>query len=134
MRRRSAIGSPPRDILAVDRDTAGVGLDQPVGEPQQRGLAGAGAADDGEEFALRDVERDIVDRKQPPCAAPPSKLLRNMGEGDRRRSGMNHATSGSIFTLEEEAGEHACLARRRPSLNFPRQALKHPSEMGEAWC
>ncbi|MGY4451600.1 hypothetical protein ACVWZR_006260 [Bradyrhizobium sp. i1.3.1] len=59
--------APQRDridglhILALDRDGAGIGLDQPVGEPQQRGLAGAGAADDGQKFALGDVERHIVD-------------------------------------------------------------------------
>ena len=50
------------DVLAFDRDAAAVGVDQPVGQPQQRGLAGAGAADDGEELALGDLERDVVDR------------------------------------------------------------------------
>ena len=48
-------------VRALDRDGARVGIDQPVGEPQQRGLAGAGAADDGEELAVRDLERHIVD-------------------------------------------------------------------------
>ena len=35
-------------------------FDQPVGEPQQRGLAGTGAADDGQEFAPSDLQRNIV--------------------------------------------------------------------------
>ena len=48
-------------VLAFDRDRAEVRLDQPVGEPQQRGLAGAGAADNGQELALGDLERDVVD-------------------------------------------------------------------------
>ena len=48
-------------VLAFDRDRAAVGLDQPVGEPQQRGLARAGAADDGQKLALGDLERDVVD-------------------------------------------------------------------------
>src|SRR5882724_5175647 len=39
-------------VLAFDRDAAAIGLDQPVGQPQQRRLSRAGAADDGEEFAL----------------------------------------------------------------------------------
>src|SRR3954453_10795781 len=49
------------DVLALDADGAAVCLDQPVGETQQRGLAGAGAADNGEEFALGDLERDIIE-------------------------------------------------------------------------
>ena len=48
-------------VLAFDRDRAAVGLDQPVGEPQQRGLARTGASDDGQKLALSDVERDVVD-------------------------------------------------------------------------
>src|SRR5205809_530858 len=50
------------DILALDPDAAMVGLDQPVDEPQQRGLAGAGAADDGKKLARGDLERDVIDR------------------------------------------------------------------------
>src|SRR2546423_2484974 len=49
-------------VLAINCDAADIGIDQPVGQPQQRGLAGAGAADDSEEFALGDLERDVVDR------------------------------------------------------------------------
>ena len=48
------------DILARNGDSSGVGIDQAIGEPQQCGLAGAGTADNGEEFARRDGERDVV--------------------------------------------------------------------------
>src|SRR5262249_11586335 len=36
-------------------------FDQPVDHPQQRGLAGTGRADDGEEFARADLERNAVE-------------------------------------------------------------------------
>ncbi len=48
------------DILSRDGDRTSVGIDQAIGEPQQRGLAGAGAANNGKEFARRDIERDVV--------------------------------------------------------------------------
>ena len=48
-------------VLAFNRDRAGVRFDQPVGEPQQRGLAGTGAADDGQKLSFGDLERDVVD-------------------------------------------------------------------------
>jgi hypothetical protein len=48
-------------ILAFDRDAAAISVDQPVCQSKQRGLAGAGAADDGEELALGDIERDLVE-------------------------------------------------------------------------
>ncbi len=50
-------------VLALDRDVARVRLDQPVRQPQQRGLARAGAADNGEELALGHFERDVIHRQ-----------------------------------------------------------------------
>ena len=58
---------------------AAIGLDQPVRQPQQRGLAGAGAADDGEEFALGDLERDVVDGLH----AAAVEALADMRKGDQ---------------------------------------------------
>src|SRR5262249_54827649 len=69
------------DVVAVDRDHAAVGLDQAIGEPQQRGLAGAGAADDAEQFTFCDRERNAVDR--PDAAA--IKTLADIVERDRGR-------------------------------------------------
>ena len=69
-------------VLAFDRDRAAVGLDQPVGEPQQRGLARAGAADDGQKLALGDVERDVVDRHH----AAVVERLADMRVGDQWRN------------------------------------------------
>ncbi|MHC2188486.1 hypothetical protein ACVJF1_001119 [Bradyrhizobium diazoefficiens] len=58
--------APQRDridvlhVLGLDRDGAEIRLDQPVGKPQQRGLARARAADDGHKLALGDVQRHVV--------------------------------------------------------------------------
>ena len=57
------------DVLARDADAAAIRLDQPVGEPQQRRLARTGAADDRQELALGDVQRDVVDRSHRACRA-----------------------------------------------------------------
>ena len=52
------------DVLAVDPDRAFARVDQPVDQPQQRGLAGAGRADDGQELPLA----------RPPSDTPSSTL------------------------------------------------------------
>ena len=51
-------------VLAFDAHGAAVGLGQPVDQAQQRGLAGAGRPDDGEEFALA---RRRATRDRAPC-------------------------------------------------------------------
>jgi len=71
------------DILPLDRDAAAVGLDQPVGQPQQRSLARAGAADDGEELSLGDIERDVVHGHHTACAPATVKALADVGVGDQ---------------------------------------------------
>src|ERR1700688_1386951 len=68
-------------VLAFDRDSPGIGVDQPIRQPQQRGLAGTGAADDSEEFPRGDLERDVVDRLD----AAAVKALADMREGDQGR-------------------------------------------------
>ena len=90
MRRRSRDRIDRAHVLALDRDAAAVGLDQPVRQPQQRGLAGAGAADDGEELALGDVERDVVDRRRTRAAV---EALADMRIGDQGRDGIHVADS-----------------------------------------
>ena len=72
MRRRKRDRIGRAHVLAFDLDAALIGVDQPVRQPQQRGLARAGAADDGQKFARSDLERDVV---HGPAPRPPSKLL-----------------------------------------------------------
>src|SRR6516164_7164408 len=103
------------DLVAFNGDTAAVGLDQPVGEPQERGLAGAGAADDREKFALTDIERDVVDRDDPFPAAAAGKTLADIGVGDQR---CGHAPRTGI-----EAASDFTLPRWEGKYQLPRRAL-----------
>ena len=50
----------PADALAVDEHLSRGRLDQPVDHAQQRRLAAPGAADQREQLAGRDRERDVV--------------------------------------------------------------------------
>ena len=52
------------DVAAVDRDAPGIELDEAGDRHQRRRLAGAAEAEQGDELARRDVERDIVDRDE----------------------------------------------------------------------
>ena len=72
-----------KHVLALDRDVAAVGVDQPVDEPEQGGLAGAGTADDGEELAFGDLKRHVVHGDDAFRAAV--ETLHYMGVGDHRR-------------------------------------------------
>src|ERR1700694_4952795 len=66
-------------VLAFDLDAALIGVDQPVRQPQQRGLARAGAADNGKKLASRDLERNVVHGLDPAAV----ETLADMGEDDR---------------------------------------------------
>ncbi len=47
------------DILPVDQHAAGRRLDEPGQQLEYGGLAGAGCADDGQQFAAADLQRDV---------------------------------------------------------------------------
>ncbi len=51
----------PSTALAFDRDLAARGRDQAVDAAQQRGLAAARRADDGDDLAVADVEIDVAE-------------------------------------------------------------------------
>ena len=55
-------GGTARDVLAVEQDAALVRRLEAGEQAQQRGLAAAGRAEQREELALEDVERQAVDR------------------------------------------------------------------------
>ena len=69
---------------------AAIGFDQAVGQPEQRRLAGARAADDREEFTLGHIERDVVDRHH----ATIVKTLADMRVGNQRRCGHSWTILG----------------------------------------
>ena len=54
-------GSDPGDVAAVQRDAPVIDFDEPGDGAQQRALAAAGGAEEDEELALLDLERDVVD-------------------------------------------------------------------------
>ncbi len=49
------------EVASADMDGAGSGAVEPSQEIEKGGLAGAGAAEEGNEFALADLEGDVVD-------------------------------------------------------------------------
>ena len=124
-------------VLALDRDGAAVGLDQPVGQPQQRGLARAGAADDGEEFALGDLERDVVDGLDAAASGRRRKRLADMRVSDRRggSSMMRRVISSAYYSprrirsLERSSQGKIDLPRRGAALNLSFATAKASSRI-----
>ena len=53
------VGRQVGDVAPVEDDGAVVGLDHPADGPQQRRLAGAVGADEGDDLALADLDRDV---------------------------------------------------------------------------
>jgi hypothetical protein len=68
------------DILAGDPDRAFARVDQPVNQPQQRGLAGAGRAHDRQELMLADRQRHAIEH----LVAAVAVALADGIEGDGR--------------------------------------------------
>ena len=75
---------------ALDRDAAGVGLLQGGDQAQHRALAAAARAEDGDELAVADLERHVVQRHQRSAPAGRESLA-GVTELDRRRSGARLA-------------------------------------------
>ena len=61
-------GDRTGDALPIDPDFALVRRDQAVDAAQQRGLAAAGRADDGDDLALADLEIDTAEDFKRPVA------------------------------------------------------------------
>jgi hypothetical protein len=57
------VGRNAGDVLVVDQHLAGVGLFEPGEHTQRGGLAAAGGAEQGEEFAGPDGEIEAVERE-----------------------------------------------------------------------
>ncbi len=64
-----------RDVVAADQHGARIRPLEPGEHAEQRGLARAGGAEQREELAARDIERDVVERlHRPEAAADAAKL------------------------------------------------------------
>ncbi len=61
-------GGERGDVLTEGQDGAGGGAVEPGDEIEERGFAGAGGAEEGEEFVLRDGKGDFVDGANGGCA------------------------------------------------------------------
>ena len=81
----------PRDVLAADQDAAGGRLDEARDHAQRRRLAAARGAEQRDEFAAPDLERDLVDR--PRLAIGRGQRIEHQ-EGIARRHA--HAATESI--------------------------------------
>jgi len=83
---RPLLGPERRDVAAIDLDASGAGLDEAADHAQQRGLAAARGAEDGEEIAAPDLEVERphrIDRAIAPADA--GKAHGQVGGGRWRR-------------------------------------------------
>jgi hypothetical protein len=55
----------PRDVLPLEPDVTGAGLDETGDQIHQAGLAGPVGADDAHDLALVEIEADPIDRFDP---------------------------------------------------------------------
>src|SRR5712691_5646105 len=94
----------------VDLDRSGGGGFQPGEDAQQRRLAAPGGADDSEELAARDVERDIVDGDQ---AAEGLDEIADADRRARRGAGAFHRAEihGTLRHLRLLRDLYGCLRR-----------------------
>ncbi len=56
------VGADPVDLVVGEVDFAGTGTDETADRAEEGAFAGAVATDDGDDFALVDMEGDIVER------------------------------------------------------------------------
>src|SRR5207244_4998018 len=61
------VGAGVRDLMPIQPDRAGGRPDQPGDEAQQRALPAPGRADDADDLAVGDVEREALDRDHFPA-------------------------------------------------------------------
>ncbi len=119
---------PPRHA-----DRPGVGAVDAREAFQQRALAGAVAADDPEELALADVERDVVERAQDPVVAGRERshhaLLQRVDAVGRDPEGLLQAAGLDRDRARRRgsapAGGHGCsLVCLHPAAVSPRAVLR----------
>src|SRR6185436_8601621 len=115
------IGRRPGHVLAVDADAAGARQLEATDHPQQRRLAAAGRAEQGEELPLADVEGNGVDR------GDFAETLREVPDLDavRRRHARQSVIPRSAATRDPELDED-------PGRSSPGSLA--PIGMTAAWC
>jgi hypothetical protein len=76
-----AVWRQPGHIAAVNADAPGCGCFEPGDESQGRRLAAAGGADDGQEFAIGDVEIEAIHRHDAAAERPGHIAQRHLRHG-----------------------------------------------------
>lgn len=108
MRRRERTGSTLRTSLRSSMRRP-LRIEQAVDEPQQGGFAGAGCADDPQEFRRGNIELDIVDGHDAFGVMTVGKALPDMGasgQGASAMVGLDHCASVANPKLALFCGKH----------------------------
>ena len=85
-----------RDVVAVDHDAAGCGLDEPVDHFQRRRFAASRRSDEHDRLAGRDFKREMVDRGLGAAVVLRHLLQNDRGAGDRRVVGRGIGPEGRV--------------------------------------
>src|SRR5712692_1865439 len=117
-----ALAAGPYDRLAVGEHAAGIGLRQAGHDVEKRGLAAAAGADQADELAVADLERDVVERMHV-CAAgaiPLGDALDHELGRPRARAGMRARLRAGRSTGAAHHGvsirrERSGISRRNPT-------------------
>ena len=116
--RRCRIVVAPRALggLAVDLDGAGRRFDQVADDPQQRGLAATGRADQGNELAGLDVEVDALQRRHSGLELLRDALDRNCASREVLRGALQDEPFQDHDCEEEDDAEQRADDDRRPQV------------------
>ena len=94
------------------RDVAGGVLLDPGDDVEQRALAAAGRADDGDERLAADVEGDVVEHAAG-CAGCPRRRSCRGPSRSRTAMALSSSTGSGTVAVVAGAGTHAALSRQR---------------------
>ena len=92
-----AIGGRAGDVLAVDRDAAGGWFQEAGGQIEKAGLAGAGAADERNEFIRCEMQRHAIKYQPRPAAVAIGR--KRQGYGLQRQDAHDHTDACSAGSL-----------------------------------
>ena len=136
------VGGQVGDVVAVQHDGALGGGVHGADDVHERGLAGAGGADDGDPLAARDLEGHVVEGVQVPIDLGDAlEAQQRVGGGRRGRGGgggghgdshsPRRTSAGSTASARRTGGRQARTAMRIEQATVPRR-MTGCSEM-ERW-
>ena len=114
------------DILAVDQHTAAIGNEEPLYQLGQRALAGAGAADNADDFSRRDLEGDVADDVGGVRSVTERDLVEGDGTGKARQPGFLAGNLGpGVQDVAQAAHGNADLLKVVPQLGQAQNRRGH---------